>query len=382
MKKEVQIVAFDIPYPPNYGGVIDIYYKIKYLKQKGFDVILHAYDYKEKKDWGELPQLCKKIHSYKRKKGFFYFFHYLPYTVITRLNKELNNNLLSYGTPVVFEVLHTTGALLDRRIRNLQVYYRHSNVEHRYYFGLARDEKNLFKKLYYYAEALKFYFYEKNIRFVKAIYAVNENDADYYKKKYKVPVYYVPSFHPFNETKTKEGKGDYVLFHGNLTVNENIRVAEWILKHVVAELPEISFVFAGKEPSQGLIWKCMQYANVTVESNPSDIEMENFISNAHINLVLSFNPEGLKLKMLYSLFSGRFVLISRGLLPIEQDIIHAGIYVVNASDTLALLIKIKHLIHECFTRDLISGRREFVKRWSNENSIRILTEGMGFKVED
>ena len=29
--KEVHIVSFDVPYPPNYGGVIDVFYKIKTL---------------------------------------------------------------------------------------------------------------------------------------------------------------------------------------------------------------------------------------------------------------------------------------------------------------------------------------------------------------
>ena len=30
--KNINIVSFDIPYPPNYGGIIDVFYKIKALK--------------------------------------------------------------------------------------------------------------------------------------------------------------------------------------------------------------------------------------------------------------------------------------------------------------------------------------------------------------
>ncbi len=375
MSKEIQIVAFDIPYPPDYGGVIDVYYKIKFLKENGVDVILHAFDYKGKQDWGDLPQLCKKIYTYKRKKGLRYFFHYLPYTVITRLSKELNHNLLSHGTPVIFEVLHTTGALFDPEVRKLKTFYRHSNIEHRYYLGLANDEKNIFKKLYYYAEALKLYFYEKIILHTKGIFAVNENDADYFRKKYAVPVYYIPSFHPFKNVKIKEGRGEYVLFHGNLTVNENIRVAEWILKHLAAELPEIPFVFAGKEPSPGFIQKCMKYANVTVESNPTDAEMENLISDAHIHLVFSFNPEGLKLKMLYSLYLGRFVIISKGLLPDLSIENIAGVYEEEVSNIGAILEKVKLLMNENFTTDMMKNRIKLAEKWSNEsNGLRMLHE--------
>ena len=32
--KEIHIITFDIPYPANYGGVIDVFYKIKALKEK------------------------------------------------------------------------------------------------------------------------------------------------------------------------------------------------------------------------------------------------------------------------------------------------------------------------------------------------------------
>lgn len=368
MNKEIQIVAFDIPFPPDYGGVIDIYYKIKYLKKKNIDVILHAFDYKEKKDWGDLPQLCKKIYSYKRKKGIHYFFHYLPYTVITRLNKELNDNLLKHGTPVIFEVLHTTGSLLDKRIRNLKTYYRHSNIEHKYYQGLARDEKNILKKIYYHFESVKFFFYEKIIQHTHAIFAVNENDATYFRNKYNIPVYYIPSFHPFNEVRVKAGKGGYVLFHGNLTINENIRIAEWILKHLVTELPEIQIVFAGKEPPSEFIVKCMKYPNVMVKSNPTELEMENLISDAHINLVFTFNPEGLKLKMLYSIYIGRFVLVSEGLLDRTETNGDAGVFVMNISDPSSIVKKIKQLFLEPFTQDMLLSRKKLAEKWSNEKS--------------
>ena len=35
MTKAVNIVSFNIPYPPNYGGVIDVFFKIKALSKAG-----------------------------------------------------------------------------------------------------------------------------------------------------------------------------------------------------------------------------------------------------------------------------------------------------------------------------------------------------------
>ena len=46
MIKAVNIVSFNIPYPPNYGGVIDVFYKIKALSKEGYEVYLHTFIYK------------------------------------------------------------------------------------------------------------------------------------------------------------------------------------------------------------------------------------------------------------------------------------------------------------------------------------------------
>ena len=41
--KNIQIVSFNNPYPPNYGGVIDVFYKIKYLHRLDIEIYLHIF---------------------------------------------------------------------------------------------------------------------------------------------------------------------------------------------------------------------------------------------------------------------------------------------------------------------------------------------------
>ncbi|MCX8080026.1 MAG: hypothetical protein N3F09_02175 [Bacteroidia bacterium] len=376
--RELQIVSFDIPYPPDYGGVIDVYFKIKYLKEAGVDVILHAFDYKDKKEFDALKGLCKKIYLYKRKRGIKYFFHYLPYTVVTRINKELNENILKHGSPVLFEVLHTTGPLLDNRIRALKTFYRHSNIEHRYYLNLARDEYHVLKKLYYFTEAVKFYFYEKIIRKTCGIFAVNEKDAAYFREKYNLPVHYVPSFHPYNSITSRPGKGRYVLFHGNLSVNENIKSAEWILKHLVPSLPDIKFILAGKNPPESLKKKCNSFSNLELAINPDQEALQKLISDAHVNLVFSFNPEGLKLKMLYSFFAGRFVIFSASLTNEHRRkiITSSGLFPVFMDKPEDIKKLICGTIKEEFTLHHISSRKELLSEWDNQKNIHIFLNNL------
>ena len=42
MDKYLNIVSFNIPYPANYGGVIDVYYKLEALRACGVKLILHC----------------------------------------------------------------------------------------------------------------------------------------------------------------------------------------------------------------------------------------------------------------------------------------------------------------------------------------------------
>ena len=42
-KNTIHIVAFDVPYPPNYGGIVDVFFKLKTLHEMGADIIYHCF---------------------------------------------------------------------------------------------------------------------------------------------------------------------------------------------------------------------------------------------------------------------------------------------------------------------------------------------------
>ena len=42
---KLHVVSFQVPFPPDYGGLIDVYYKLKALKEAGCSVVLHTYRY-------------------------------------------------------------------------------------------------------------------------------------------------------------------------------------------------------------------------------------------------------------------------------------------------------------------------------------------------
>ena len=61
----LHLVSLDIPFPPNYGGVIDVFYKIKALSELNCKIFLHCF-YSERKGHKTLHQYCEKVFYYER----------------------------------------------------------------------------------------------------------------------------------------------------------------------------------------------------------------------------------------------------------------------------------------------------------------------------
>jgi len=110
-----------------------------------------------------------------------------------------------------------------------------------------------------------------------------------------------------DDIDSSPGKGKYALFHANLSVAENIDIADFIISQV-ATITNYSFIIAGKSPSNDLLQKAASQKNVEIIANPSEFKMQNLITDAHIHLMLTFQSTGFKLKLITSLFNGRFVI--------------------------------------------------------------------------
>ena len=91
--KHLHIIALNIPWPANYGGVIDIYYKAKALAEIGIKVHLHCFAYgREVAD--EHLRFCHQVYYYQRDTSLCKHWSRFPYIVNSRQSKELVNNLL------------------------------------------------------------------------------------------------------------------------------------------------------------------------------------------------------------------------------------------------------------------------------------------------
>jgi hypothetical protein len=309
-KKTLHLVAINIPWPADYGGVIDIYYKIKALHDCGVNVILHCFEY-ERPRAAELEEICEAVYYYRRRTGLLPNLTCLPYNVYSRKDKRLLANLLADDYPILFEGLHTCYYLNDIRLKNRFKIFRECNIEHDYYRAIGKAERNPVKKCFYYLEALRFKRYQKNVAAAGLMIAVSETDTDYLKRQFpRNKVVFVPCFHGNESVTATAGQSGFMLYHGKLSVKENEKAALYLIENVFGKMPVYRCIIAGMNPSGALKRAVSRYGHITLAANPSSAYMHELICTAQVNVLLTFQDTGLKLKLLNSLFAGRYVVVN------------------------------------------------------------------------
>lgn len=356
----LHVIAFDIPFPANYGGVIDVFYKLKTLKQKNVKIILHCYEY-GRNHAKELEEICHEVYYYRRDNSLKNFFSLTPFIVKSRNSKFLLQNLLQNNHPILFEGLHSCFLLNDSKLSKRTKIVRTHNIEHHYYKNLAEIEKSISKKLYFYIESFKLKLFEKKLCTAAYLAAISKNDQSYYEKIHP-NVKLISAFHSNNIVESIEGKGTYVFYHGNLGVGENNTAALYLVNQIFSKI-EIPLYIAGNNPSEELITAVSKHKNITLFKNCTSDYIDELIKQAHINILPTFQATGIKLKLLNALYKGRFCLVNP---PMVKDTGLEKLCLVGetAED---LIRELKNLMQLTFTPEDIKTRATTIDRiFSNE----------------
>ena len=368
----MHIVSFSIPFPANYGGVIDVFYKLKALHKAGIRIHLHCYQY-DRQEAPELNAYCESVNYYPRQTGFGAQFSLKPYIVESRQSDMLLKNLLANNYPILFEGLHSCYYLSHKELQGRKLIYRESNIEHDYYFNLFKSERNPGKKLFFLLESMKLRYYQNYLKYATKMLVVSQTDRDYLAKQFPgKEVVYLPSFHGNSEVKSLPGQGNYVLYHGNLSVGENAQAAEYLVREVFNDI-EIPLKIAGLNPSESLKKLVAQNKNIELIPNPPQAEMEALIKEAQINVLVTFQSTGLKLKLLNTLYNGRWMLVNREMLAGTG--LESICEIAGSADEMKQ--KIISLFNTEFDHNQLFARSELLqKRFSDEENAKKLIEAV------
>ncbi len=358
-KLKIHIVSFDVPYPPDYGGVIDVFHRLKSLKEHGFEIFLHVFEYGR----GKQDELEKYSHVfyYKRTRFITHVLSSRPFIVQSRKNEALLNNLLRVDAPILFEGIHTAYYLEDKRIQNRTTLVRMHNLEHNYYFELAQKSP-FWKRWFYLLEAYKLKKYQHVLSHASNLLAVKSSDLSELKKFNEkaivLPVHILSLPQVYNEVKP------YALFHGNLSVPENENAALWIINTLKDVLnTDFRLIIAGKNPHKKLI-EANNGTTIQLVSNPDDFEMKELLTNAHIHVLYTTVPAGVKHKLLVCMQSPGHILLNQYMLP--ENSFSSFCEIKNSSDAFKeafLSLKTRKLSKEEFEK-----RISFVNRYYTNHS--------------
>jgi hypothetical protein len=367
---KLHIISLDVPFPPDYGGMVDVFYKIKNLHEAGVKIYLNCFEY-GRGEPKEMSAYCEEVFYYKRKTGIKGLSFRLPYMLYSRRDAILLNNLKRIEAPILFEGVHTAYYLSHPALEGRFKLMRNQNLEQEYYTLLAEREPNPLKRFFYRHEAKLLTIAENKLGAADVFLTVAEHDHEFFKKLYPQKKHeYVPSFQPYNDVKSLAGTGKYVLYHGNLGHPENVEAALFLLEQVCPS-SDIPFIFAGKDPGEKIITACQKLPHCTLIANPSMQQMEQLIAEAQVHALPTFQATGLKLKLLHALFNGRHVLVNDAMVK------GTGLSAVcqKAETPLSFQEKIKELMYVPFDEEAIQTRRNLLlQRYDNrKNALRIVT---------
>lgn len=367
MDKHLHIICLEVPYPPDFGGMYDLFYKLPALQKQGVNIHLHCFQ-KDRGKQTELTKYCEEVFYYKRNTGHKGVDAKLPYIVASRNSEELLNKLLQNDYPIFMEGVHCTFLTTDIRFEHRKKFVRLHNVEQHYYKHLFNTSSGILNKIYYYREAALLKNYEKElIHKANAFWPVTVADTEFYRNNLNGRnIDYLSLFLPDWKIDSQTGMGTFCLYHGNLGVDENEFAATWLLKNVFDKL-EIPFVIAGKNSSKKLERLANKKPHTCLVANPTENQMQDMIAKAHLHILPSFSQSGIKLKLLNALYHGRHCVVNDDMLSGTN--FHPLCHVANTAESIAQMVS--QLFNQPFTTDEILLRSSILyNEFNNETNAK------------
>ncbi len=236
---------------------------------------------------------------------------------------------------------------------------------------MFKVENNIFNKAYFLFASAKLWYYQQKLTHASLMLVVSQHDAEYLH--YHFPenkVEYLPSFHANEIVESLNGKGQFALYNGNIEVPENAHAVTFLIKEVFNGL-DYKLVVAGMNPPEYIQKLANENPNVEIVANPDDNHMFQLIKDAHVNILVTFQATGLKLKLLNTLFKGRFCLVNSKMLNGTglDDLCYVG-------DTAwELKQKLKDIFEISFRESEVAIREEILsERYSNDKNAKYLIE--------
>ncbi len=334
----IQIVSFDWPWPANYGGIIDVYYRIEELLLRGVHVRLHVVAREDRS--ADVPlhwrQAGIEVFSHLRR-GPWSALLPRPYIVGSRAVGSLLPNLVNGAGVLLFEGVHCTGWLAHPRLGNKVQWVRVHNRESEYYEQLSLSPTTALRRLYYREEARRLRSYEARVLAqADLLLPVSPHDEAWCESLHSGGVLLHRSYVGPSKVDLALGCGEYALFHAALHVDDNETSARQLIA-LLEHRPAYRLIVAGRTPSAGLRAFAKTFTNVNIVADPSTAEMHALIRGAQVVLLRANHNAGYKIKLIESLAMARHVIANAAMVHGAPGLAAAVAVVETQEEWLAAL---------------------------------------------
>lgn len=300
--KPLHFISLDNPFQANYGGSIDIHFRLQTMINKG---IVHDVHFFYKPPLTSIPStITPSVFAYARNLHLWNWFSSVPFTVLSRKNKVLFQMLSKDDLPIWMEGIHSAYWLPELKKINpkRKIFLRLHNIEANYYHELYAQTSIPLKKLYFFAEQMKLKAYEPQLwRLADAVFCISDTETPVVKSvqpnAHFLPAFVEDTFLPLKFPHTIRR----LLFHGNFHITSNQRSALWLLNFCKIN-PSFEPVFYGRG------WEVLQRWAPSAKFLSNEQPLSVYQEDYDAIILPVFQSSGVKIKWLESLRLGKLVL--------------------------------------------------------------------------
>jgi hypothetical protein len=154
-------------------------------------------------------------------------------------------------------------------------------------------------------------------------------------------------------------------------VAENHQAAMFLVQEVFSKM-DIPLIIAGDGIQASLQQAANGYKHIQLKDGISPQEIDELILNAQINVLPTFQPTGIKLKLVNVLYKGRFLVVNNAMVA-ETGVEEACIILDNPQK---MADGIKNLMTQSFSEEDLTKRKSVLGQQFDviKNAKNILTE--------
>ena len=187
------------------------------------------------------------------------------------------------------------------------------------------------------------------------VFSISPLEQQYFFKTYGDRCTYIPAFHDTERHTELVSSEKQLLYHGNLSVSENVGAALFLIK-VYQNTPN-RLVIASSYSNNEVETEIEKYANIHFHPLQASEDLYPLFETSHINVLPTFQNTGIKLKLLNTLYQGKFIIAN------DYMVKDTGLESLceRANTKKEFLEKTKLLFKKEFTKSIIEEREETMK---------------------